>query len=250
MINCSNSLFLVFSTVVFLCSSNADTCINHDPCLCQINENDKINISALSEDIKAPKYLSDTDGNLTYTFLGCKDQNFPTDNKTVTFRGTLILTNHTWKNNNSVNEYKVIGRSDWARFNKDDDGYMLTYANNSEPLAIITLLCNRYKEPYLKITDLQKQSLILSSPKLCIQTEEHGMSGGSIFLLILFIVAGIYFVGGAALLYFIRGARGVEMIPNIDFWRNLPGLVKDGLIFLLSGCKPNFVTTAETYDRI
>uniref|UniRef100_A0A6P7G7D8 Cation-dependent mannose-6-phosphate receptor-like n=1 Tax=Diabrotica virgifera virgifera TaxID=50390 RepID=A0A6P7G7D8_DIAVI len=250
MINGSNSFFLFFSTVVFLCSSNADTCINHDPCLCRINENDKINISALSEDIKAPKYLSDTDGNLTYTFLGCKDEIFPTDDKTQQYKGTLILTNRTWDFNRTKNIYDVIGRSDLARFSKDDDGYVLTYANGSEPLAIITLLCNSYKEPYLKITDLQKLSLVLSSPKLCIQTEEHGMSGGSVFLLIFFIVAGVYFVGGAALMYFIRGARGVEMIPNIDFWRNLPGLIKDGLIFLLSGCKPNFVTTAETYDRI
>lgn len=44
--------------------------------------------------------------------------------------------------------------------------------------------------------------------------------------MLLFIIAFMYFFGGALLLYFIRGARGIEVIPNVEFWMNLPGLVK------------------------
>lgn len=64
-------------------------------------------------------------------------------------------------------------------------------------------------------------------------------------LVILFVVAClIYFVGGALVLHFLRGAQGLEMIPNIDFWRQLPGLIKVkydkhiviyGLTFLVLG---------------
>lgn len=68
---------------------------------------------------------------------------------------------------------------------------------------------------------------------MCIITiPPSGLSNGSIFLLLLFITALMYFLGGALLLYFIRGARGIEIIPNIDFWMNLPGLVKVNNIFV------------------
>ena len=36
----------------------------------------------------------------------------------------------------------------------------------------------------------------------------------------------VYFVGGILLLRYWRGARGVEQIPNYEFWKALPGLVK------------------------
>ena len=36
----------------------------------------------------------------------------------------------------------------------------------------------------------------------------------------------VYLVGGILLLRYWRGARGVEQIPNYEFWKSLPGLVK------------------------
>ena len=43
----------------------------------------------------------------------------------------------------------------------------------------------------------------------------------------------VYFVGGILLLRYWRGARGVEQIPNYQFWKSLPGLVK---VCLMSDC--------------
>jgi hypothetical protein len=31
---------------------------------------------------------------------------------------------------------------------------------------------------------------------------------------------------GMAYMYKVKGATGVEMVPNIDFWRDLPALLK------------------------
>jgi len=36
----------------------------------------------------------------------------------------------------------------------------------------------------------------------------------------------VYFVGGILLLRYWRGARGLEQIPNFEFWKSLPGLIK------------------------
>lgn len=52
------------------------------------------------------------------------------------------------------------------------------------------------------------------------------MSVGSILLATLFIIVFGYLSIGMSLKYFIIGARGSEVIPNINFWRNLPSLVK------------------------
>ena len=41
------------------------------------------------------------------------------------------------------------------------------------------------------------------------------------------IVACIaYFVVGAIMMYTFKGARGIEVIPNIGFWKDLPFLIK------------------------
>ena len=32
-------------------------------------------------------------------------------------------------------------------------------------------------------------------------------------------------------MYKVKEARGVEMVPNVEFWRDLPHLIKDGCGF-------------------
>jgi len=45
------------------------------------------------------------------------------------------------------------------------------------------------------------------------------------------VVVVLYLGIGCAYNFKAKGARGVEMIPNIDFWRGLPSLIGDGLRF-------------------
>ena len=58
-----------------------------------------------------------------------------------------------------------------------------------------------------------------------------GLSGGWIFIIVLIVVSFVYFAGGALFMRYRMGASGVEMVPNLTFWRDLPGLVKDGCSF-------------------
>jgi len=59
-----------------------------------------------------------------------------------------------------------------------------------------------------------------------------GLSGGSILLIILLVVAVVYLVGGILFKKFRMHAEGIDMIPNLGFWTSLPGLVKDGNVWL------------------
>jgi len=57
------------------------------------------------------------------------------------------------------------------------------------------------------------------------------ISGGWIFIIILSGLTVLYFVGGAIYNKFVQHKEGIEIIPNVEFWMSLPGLVKDGFLF-------------------
>lgn len=59
-----------------------------------------------------------------------------------------------------------------------------------------------------------------------------GLSGGSIFLIAFFVSAVVYLVAGFIVNWKVRGASpGVDAVPNIELWRQVPGLVVDGIVF-------------------
>ncbi len=61
-----------------------------------------------------------------------------------------------------------------------------------------------------------------------------GLSGGSIFLIALVVALPLYVAVGCLYKRQRMGASGMESCPNIDFWRDLPGLVGDGFKFTWS----------------
>lgn len=87
-----------------------------------------------------------------------------------------------------------------------------------------------------------------------------GLSGGWIFIIILVVVTFVYCAGGVAFMRYRRGAVGMEMVPNIGFWRELPGLVKDGCRFsfdkvraCIGGARTGSLlsaSTGSTYETI
>jgi len=64
-----------------------------------------------------------------------------------------------------------------------------------------------------------------------------GISGGLVFIIILLVCVPIYVVVGCIYKAKTKGTNGMESCPNIDFWRDLPGLVKDGFRFTFSKCR-------------
>lgn len=76
--------------------------------------------------------------------------------------------------------------------------------------------------------------LTVTDLSLCatIPASAHGLSWGSIFLLCFSLSSLAYFGGGTYYNVKYRGAeKSVEAIPQVEYWRQLPGLVKDGLKF-------------------
>ncbi|KAG8227852.1 hypothetical protein J437_LFUL006475 [Ladona fulva] len=77
------------------------------------------------------------------------------------------------------------------------------------------------------------------------EDDEELLSTGSVLVIIFFVFAFLYFFGGALANKLLRGAEGREMIPNYQFWVDLPYLCRDGASFLLNGCQ-----VPATYESI
>lgn len=111
----------------------------------------------------------------------------------------------------------------------------------SSRTAEVELRCGPLKL-LLRSKDGLKYIFTMNSPNLCVTS---GLSPGSILLIIFFVLVLIYIIGGMLYLRFAHGARGKEQIPNYDFWEDFPLLVRDGVVFVSKGCKPD-----PTYQQI
>lgn len=76
--------------------------------------------------------------------------------------------------------------------------------------------------------------------------KESGLSGGAIFLTIVFVGATLYFAGGALVMFFIKGTVA---LPNAAFWESFWAAVQTGAVYLFTcGKKTSF--GVASYDAI
>jgi len=69
---------------------------------------------------------------------------------------------------------------------------------------------------------------------VCSSSGSGGLSGGSIFLILLLCLAVVYIVVGVLFNKFKKQATGIELIPNVEFWTSIPGLVRDGFMLIIN----------------
>uniref|UniRef100_A0A2M4AV13 Putative autophagy-related protein 27 n=2 Tax=Anopheles triannulatus TaxID=58253 RepID=A0A2M4AV13_9DIPT len=159
---------------------------------------------------------------------------------------------------NATKNYIRLGELDRTEFiSRENDGLYLTYKNEKN-FTEVKLVCARDKSSYLYLdptsyNKTQNHTLILFSPWACPKTIEDFSkpSTGTVLLIMLFVSMLAYFLVGVTVNAVYLGARGMEMIPNLDFWRNLPGLVRDGARFLQNGCRvERRDPSPDTYDAI
>lgn len=76
-----------------------------------------------------------------------------------------------------------------------------------------------------------------------------GLSGGSWFLIVVFaILLPIYGIGGAALNHK-NGQTGIDLVPNLSFWREFPAYVKEGFTVTVNKLK-GLTGKTEEYGEI
>ena len=83
----------------------------------------------------------------------------------------------------------------------------------------------------------QKLSFKLITTKACpTQLRHPTRHNAPVLFILLCIVVSIgttgYLVCGIGYQYVAKGARGTELIPNVEFWRETPFLFRDGFLFV------------------
>ncbi|RDD43756.1 hypothetical protein TrispH2_003910 [Trichoplax sp. H2] len=74
------------------------------------------------------------------------------------------------------------------------------------------------------------------------------LSGGSVLLIVFFSLLGAYLIFGI-IIQSSRGARGYELIPNVEFWSKIPGCIRDGFIFTMDKITCNRTPLSSSDER-
>ncbi len=61
---------------------------------------------------------------------------------------------------------------------------------------------------------------------------DGGIPGGAIFIIILLVLAVVYFAGFAIYYRFLQHRTGVDVIAHRTFWVSLPVYARDGVIYI------------------
>ncbi|CAH2041490.1 unnamed protein product, partial [Iphiclides podalirius] len=147
----------------------------------------------------------------------------------------LNTTEDTFKIDSKI--YEFMGTSNNTEFNSD--GHSIIYHNGPSSTEVL-LICAQVDGELQVNSTAEPNNVVLSfySRYACLkQIEEPGRSLGSTLLIIFFSCVVFYLVLGICTKKFLMGATGIEVIPNLGFWSDLPNLVKDGWAFAINGFK-------------
>ncbi|GFX03330.1 uncharacterized protein TNCV_3555581 [Trichonephila clavipes] len=128
----------------------------------------------------------------------------------------------------------------------------LTYAiydGDSGRKTNVTLECSPEDSvPLLNVIGEISSKYVMTLKSRCACADlcrESHLSAGSVLVIFLMIGVSLYLVLGIIHSSLTRGAHGWELIPHHEFWADFPLLVRDGCVFVISGCKPE-----TAYERI
>lgn len=230
--------------LIIICTQVTSQCIQNSPCSCTLPDGSGFDFSSLEK--QGPLQFSVE--NLSYWFQPCKD--VPLSNVTVDDGCQSPVSLCAWNKGDPLQKGPMsLGTLSESKLELEpthEKILMLVYRHKKK-ITNINLICCVSCLTELKIDKPSLNSsitnLLLVSTHVC-KHQMEGMSGGAVFFILLLVFAGIYFIGGALALKFLRGATGWEMLPNHEFWCTLGKQFKIGCMFLCNGCKE------DSYERI
>ncbi|XP_077283092.1 uncharacterized protein LOC143909071 [Arctopsyche grandis] len=190
----------------------------------------------------------------TYFFHPCRDIQLGDPTNPINNCKAASLCRHTiqFKKNGTDITMSDLGNNPLGQFEDskiigNKNKVSLQYSKNSIVSTVI-LSCITDGESILQISSGDPDAPILGfySPNACIKSipEPTHHSLGTTLLIIFFVLALVYLLAGYCVKRFSTGARGIELIPNINFWKELPSLVRDGVVFVQNGFKPPASTSS------
>nr|XP_033327577.1 uncharacterized protein LOC117221061 [Megalopta genalis] len=240
------SIISALVILTFFCSETSSECTKLTTCSCAFPDGRGYNLTQLNS---IGPLMTWNGMNNTFYFQPCENIPLTTNASSECYKGKGVSMCLLYENNNSSISLGTV-----------EETTMIIYPANSKKLSSLFLQHKDYNTTvefvccpncvthlvFDKAINIHDNYLLLVSPHVCeVQIRDnHGLSIGSLLVIIFFVFSGIYFIGGALTLNLLRGATGWEMVPNHKFWRDLPSLVRDGIDYILCCCH------VSSYDRI
>lgn len=116
---------------------------------------------------------------------------------------------------------------------RPEAGVQFYFNNGSPPYeATIKFICSRTRMAKTDASSVSPTMEIFDPAACPVEEDEEGLSGGSIFLIILVVVIPIYIAGGCLYNYNKKGTPfGCASCPNHDSWCKFLELTKAGCVF-------------------
>jgi len=138
--------------------------------------------------------------------------------------------------------YFNYGEPSTAVFQNDETTQKLqikytSTTTNPTKTSEITLECNSAVEGTLIFVienPFNYAKFTLTSKYACPRKGGGGIGVGGVICVIFIAIVLVYIIGGVLFMHFARRSEGIDKIPNITFWRALPGLVKDGVMLVVN----------------
>ncbi|CAH2090305.1 unnamed protein product [Euphydryas editha] len=257
MIYLNKILCSAFVPLVFLLKTvyTQDVCVAKGPCSCEYSNGTGIDLSPTVKGIfyTTQSYRVKNNGTQyefsTYYYHPCVDVLFPVNETALNnscdkplsiCRHKIvfdIVDNKTGTYKIDGGNYEFMGRTNVSKFSAD--GKSIIYYNGPSS-TLVTLVCAQTDDELHLLSAADPDNIVLTfySRRACLTLiEEEGRSFGSTLLIIFFSFVILYLVLGICTKKFLMGATGIEVVPNLSFWSDLPNLVKDGWAFALNGFK-------------
>ncbi|XP_064392200.1 cation-dependent mannose-6-phosphate receptor-like [Halichondria panicea] len=155
----------------------------------------------------------------------------------------------------STGSYVVVGASSsvvWAFANESDTNHFtVTYGHGDETVDV-TLVGPIPRKGVVSVTVTSQDSSFVFSKETTLTTAleyefnanipsgDTGVPLGTVGIVLICLVLGaviLYFIIGSIVMFQVKGARGIEVVPNYSFWKDLPFLIKDGVLFMFQPCR-------------
>lgn len=153
---------------------------------------------------------------------------------------------------------QVTGGTDWLMIKYTGGEKYRSHCQQVARKAVVIVTCDpgvkpgtiRVIEEYrnsTKTQDLECYYLFELNHDAACTVKPKQLSPGSIMLIILLVVGSVYLMLGFLYQRYMAGAKGLEQIPNYDFWKDCGSLQADGCNFMCR-CSEARPTRYKTMD--
>ncbi|XP_055540413.1 uncharacterized protein LOC129727047 [Wyeomyia smithii] len=239
--------------------AEANSCRKLDACRCEYPDGSGYDLSELLDIRDNYMMTQDAATQDWYYFHPCSDIKYlnSTEAPCSQGKGYTLCRRHTV---NSTDTFQKLGTTETSSFSSDADNNQeyLVYKTADSEVTTIQLVCVKNTKSYIFVEQdtvlktAKQVNILLFSPYACITTiEEISQSSvGQVLLILFFTGTFAYFTIASIVRFMYFGARGIEVIPNLQFWQDLPGLVRDGANFIRNGCRVEPSPDPDSYDAI